>query len=426
MADKLVQRKNIKTKVSLSHSQDDKDKLAQYLDYEIELIRNEIQQPGWTKWAVSGSLAAVGWLMIDEFEKGGFLLNTILIWLIVISLVVDVVSMFSSLINEASSLSGFSKSRFFITSQLVGSNRLSILFYDFRFLSMLLFFSMVVPQISRFVSSIFYLFYGYLALVYIAILFLSFLRIPLPMSNSLKGGMKNQKVFAWILLLVGILSFVGILQIIPAPSGALAEFRLACLVAIAYYLLYLIVRVGNTSPLMSSLIEIRRGLLFDRIDYEFAKEQAEVAIIGLKLSHVLQKYVGDLMALYEDMNNEIRAVTIQVNAVDKILKNSKGKLSEEDKEIFTSLMASAKIHVREATKIVSKKIPSAYSPLKWRLDFMKKISDVDSDDVNAVYEVISSANKKAEDDLRKLDTRLGKLLKTFDKFFPLDTNPSPS
>lgn len=427
MTDKPVRKTHDKTNSYSKNSLADKENLIRYLDYEIELIRGEIQQPGWTKWAVSGSLAAVGWLLLNELDKGGFLLNAILLWLIVISLAVDVVSMFSSLINATANLFGSEKNRFFIVNQLAGSSRLLILFYNLRFVSMIVFFIILGLSVSRFVSSAFYLFYGYLSLVYMTILLLSFFRMPLPVPNNFNREARSQKVFTWILFVAGVFSIVGVFQTIPVPFGALVEFRVASLMAIVYYLLCLIIRVGNTSPLMASLIDIRRRVVFDRVDFEFAKDQAEIAVMGLKFSHVLQEYVSDLMKLYEDLNNEIQVAALQLSVVDKMSRNVKRSFSDEDIEVVKSLLSSIGLRVDEVQKITFRKIPVAYSSLTRRLDFVRKISDVDINEVKNIYEAVSLAQQKAKESFYKLHVKVGKVKKTFEKrFLPLDTSRSPS
>ena len=52
-------------------SSDDRiDNLIQLLNKEIENIKDERQQPGWTIWALGGSLATMFWLLLNEIEKG--------------------------------------------------------------------------------------------------------------------------------------------------------------------------------------------------------------------------------------------------------------------------------------------------------------------------------------------------------------------
>lgn len=58
------------------------EKLVSYIDSEISYIQHEVQEPGWTVWAIAGSLATLIWLLMDVFQKQKFDLENALILLL--------------------------------------------------------------------------------------------------------------------------------------------------------------------------------------------------------------------------------------------------------------------------------------------------------------------------------------------------------
>ena len=46
------------------------ENLLHFLDSEIDYVRDERKQPGWTKWAISGSIATLLWLLLNELGGG--------------------------------------------------------------------------------------------------------------------------------------------------------------------------------------------------------------------------------------------------------------------------------------------------------------------------------------------------------------------
>jgi len=46
-----------------------KENFIDYIDHEIDYLQKDIQRPGWTQWALVGSLAGLSWLILTELQN---------------------------------------------------------------------------------------------------------------------------------------------------------------------------------------------------------------------------------------------------------------------------------------------------------------------------------------------------------------------
>lgn len=396
------------------NNQSEKEKLIQYLDYEIELINTESQQPGWTKWAISGSFAALGWLLLDEFGKDDYSFVVITIWLIIASLLLDCLLHLSLVINDTDKTSSF-RSRYFLTNRLMGNNRLIALMLIARYLSVMLFYFFEIKSASNLVSLSFYLLNGYLLFVWLIIFIVSYLKVPIPLNDNLVDVGFPRKVFNLILFLLGLISLIGVFSIPKALEVTIMDIRIVCLLSVAFYLFYLLVRVENNFPLRTFLINLRRELQFDRVDLDFAKEQAEIAIIGLRLSNVFQDYISNLLGLLEKFNNDVEEVGKLIDDIRRNMRGVKNTLSDEKHKKNLLLFSSIQKKTLGTKDFLKKKILPAYNQFKRRLDFIDKISDIDFKEYSKIMDTITfaleNAASKSERILRKqeaLDTMIKK------------------
>src|SRR5690606_39528612 len=68
-----------------------KETFLEYLNTEIEQIREDMKTPGWTQWAIIGALASIFWLLVLEVEKDVFDSNQTLMLFAIISLFVNTI-----------------------------------------------------------------------------------------------------------------------------------------------------------------------------------------------------------------------------------------------------------------------------------------------------------------------------------------------
>jgi hypothetical protein len=96
-----------------------------FLDSEISDLRSEIQRPGWTPWAILGSIAALAWLLFSEIQKGEYSPKNVAGIIFVIWLLYFFYMCITSLINPPRSL--HKKKERFVPDYLVNTRRLGLI-----------------------------------------------------------------------------------------------------------------------------------------------------------------------------------------------------------------------------------------------------------------------------------------------------------
>jgi hypothetical protein len=404
MANKSNNAINIIAPKGVANGEANKDDLFRILDDEIERIRDERQQPGWTKWAISGSLATAFWLLLNELEKGGITITTVFGVIITVSLLTDFIIELKGLLEP--SLSVRQKGRFIVTNQLA-NNRLALLLILARYIVVIYLAYILSSHVSIIASIGSYILIGFNIMGFLMILALSFVRIPI--SNNLKQDVRIFRTSIIIrVLAIGCLSVVYFLMLL-SQSQLIANIRVAGLIIAIYYLIYLITSTSIKSPLMDSLTNIRRELALGHLDCQNATEQIDIAIAGLKISNILQDYVNKILELWDEYNSKMKKVLVLINAIESTVKEDRDHLSDEQKATVESLKSSIKPLISDVHGIVAKKIPAALKPLGQRVDFIESNFDISRDEVDEVIRVITTAMENSNSQLEIIDKKVTSL-----------------
>lgn len=380
--------------------------LIHFLDSEIEFIKDRRQQPGWTKWAINGSLATSFWLLLNELEKTKIpSLITIIQCLILFSLLSDLIFSLRNILLESESnyeVTG----RFFISNQLAKS-RLTLVLIFIRYIFILLFINLSNYTFLG-ASLVGYIINGWFAFAYFIALVLSFLNIPIP--NKMKQtGSKINFLLIITMFATGYTTSLYLYNLFGQPE-IITGIRIGGLVATIYYLLILISKISIKSPLMESLVNIRRELSLGHLEYQTAVEQVDIVVAGLKISDVLQEYVGNIVTLFDEFNSRVQKISICLNAIEKINSEAPDNPSDEQKATIEILVSSVESTLLEAKEIVGTKIPSALKPFNWRMETMKRFSDIPSDEIENVMGTIRTAGDNAENQMQELFAKAKKIL----------------
>lgn len=364
--------------------------LIHFLDSEIEHIKNEQQQPGWTKWAISGSLATSAWLLLNEIEKTQISLYTVIGLLIGISLFSNLISTLQGLLVDLSSLG--IKGRYFTTSQLA-KNRLNLIIILARYIVVICLTYFLSDKTSKPILVASYSVNIWFLLNYLAIITLSFFNVPIPSKLKMTGWLT--KLTPVITILITAFATIGYFYEISAQPLLIVHIRIAGLIATTYFLIVLISKISINSPLLESLINIRRELSLGHLDYKLALEQTDIVIAGLKISNVLQEYVGNILTLLDELNSKMQKVSLHVNAMEKVQAGKKDNFSEEQQATIMSLKSSIVTILVEAREILQIKIPSALKPFRIRVEIIEKFSDGSDDEIEKIQNTIASTIENA-------------------------------
>ncbi|MGA7192145.1 MAG: hypothetical protein WBW94_00840 [Anaerolineales bacterium] len=343
--------------------------LIHLLDSEIELVRDERQQPGWTKWAISGSLATSFWLLFNEIEKGQGSVNAVITLLIVISLSSNLVIQLRARLLPDSPSSYSSRGRFMVSNEYA-NDRFAMILSLLRYITMLYLTYMVSSRSIQLVSISSYIVNGlYLALI-LYFLLMSFLNIPLQPGYIKTSNWKVQMVVTipYIIIVYALFSY---LSYFLTYSQLIANIRIAGLIAAIYFLVTLISTISSDSPLMNSLIKIRRDFSLGNLEYTKAVEQTDTVIAGLKIADVLQDYVQNVLVLLDSLDSKKKNLSDGLTTIEKIIaETGTGDLAVEQKVKLRSLFNSVRSAAKECMEIVNVKLPSVANSINWRMRIM--------------------------------------------------------
>ena len=201
--------------------------------------------------------------------------------------------------------------------------------------------------------------------------------------------------------LFGICGCYGFLEaILNNHIIEIAEFKFYILPVVAFYLLEKLVSQSTSNPLVDSLIDIRRDLVFNNTPVEDALKQAEIAILGLKFKEIIHEDSAKLIELIRLIKGNYLLVSDRIKNMSQDIANLKSgkpliekviEKTEEFKVIFESChyqSSLAKNHVTEALKISHR--------LRQKLKFLVLMYDIKDE----VDELIC----KVEDEIRNFES----------------------
>lgn len=375
--------------------------LLSYLDSEITHIRSESQEPGWTKWAIMGGLGTAFWLLFDEIEKGIFSVENISALILVLSIAYDSLSFLLELINDDSST--LPSNRFFMANRL-GRNRLPFILMLFRYVAILALIYGFSQKINSNTTTIAYILNGYYILVYIIILILSFLKFPIP--SQLKEQNWLFKIFSNLFYFTAIIYLISqYLLLVINLKISISDIRVTSLILGIFCLFYLVAKLSGHSPLLNSLIEIRRNLALGRLTANNAIEQTDIALAGLRVSDVLQDQISKILSIMDQNNVEIQEAVTKTTALENMI-SDKTDLTPDQINIAIAVMESIIPHMENVHKTYNEKLLPAIKPITWRVILIDKITKVPSKETIDVLEIILSAASSTNKNLNELDHRI--------------------
>lgn len=321
-----------------------KEDILHLLDSEIGQITSEQTQPGWSVWAILGSLAGIAWLILSVVETGSVRSANIAPLVLVISLLFDSLISLRSL-NPRYGPYRRKRDGFFG----LGDNRLEILFQIARY--SFLFHLCLSTSENVWWPEILVLCFicGIGVLLMFLQLMASLTRRPWLLLPSLSIFQKPMfRVLFLPLVLLSVYGRFSALLARPAPP-TVSDYRLSSLIVIAIYLILLLINGIKGHPLLSSLIQIRRDLALGRTDIVTASSQIEIALAGIQ-ADVLQEDIYIILRLLEIVNTEYHKVISEISVLRESLPQDGAVLSEEQKDMVLQVCQSCRQHIEQATK----------------------------------------------------------------------------
>ncbi len=232
-----------------------REEFINFLDSEITSLRSEIQRPGWTTYAILGSIAALVWLLLYEIQIGKFYPKNVAGIILVIWLIFSLCMNVSFLINPSRSIRK-PKERF-VPGYLISTERSILILLT----GLQIFFIFVIIDFSPDVISLatimaYFVISGSL-LALVIIIAITFTNTPIPLNRTSNMQTKIGYTLSAIISTIPLWFYIKFLFISPGTAN-IFDLRFAILLAAIYYLTLLLMLRSRGNLTLDSLITIKR------------------------------------------------------------------------------------------------------------------------------------------------------------------------
>ena len=364
------------------------DHLLKLLDFEIERLKSEDKQPGWTIWALLGSLATIIWLLLKQFPQNDLSWLNIFTLLLFISISVDIIKFLYKLCLVPKETSPI-EPRFGYTKTIFSSARALCFLDSLQIIALLVILNFTsMPKLYSFPI---WLWYGSLAVMNFIGFILSFRRIPFPLSTDLKPRFKD--IIVIILLGLPTLGLFGLAKelFVNNPLPTICECRIAGLLFAIMTLTRLLARTQQQSHLFPILLNLRRDLILENLDIESAKQQIDIALTGLRVDHIFQEDVSEILGYINEGNMAYQCVSKELKLLEEILSHAQAHTAkEDDATVVKALQNSIECNLTRADA-AHKNTKTAAEKIGRRFRFLESANPTIHNDLKSIQEKISCA-----------------------------------
>jgi len=337
-----------------------------YLDAEINNLRSDIQRPGWTKWAILGSVATLTWLLLLQIELGTYLVRNVIVLLLVFSLVIQFFGTTRTALDVTGS--GHTPNTRFFNMDSFTRNRVGFAL----FIGQLTFLVFVVARFYQAAGTLTtvialsallpLLFAGIVTFVMLSI------NYPFPINPKRVRSVKIFPVTVSALSAMAVWRYIDFLRIQPS-TVTVADIRLALLAAGIFGLIYMLVNVPRGNVMLDSLIMTRRQFVLGEINLDMAIVQTDISLAGLRAHDVLEEHVGKLLSLYREASKILQKCSRYLDDIE-ILYSENRSQEEDQSSLARPLILSVLSSQDVLEEIIKNRIPKALKPLKRRIVWM--------------------------------------------------------
>lgn len=374
--------------------------VLQVLDFEIERIRAEQRRPGWTMWAIYGAIASALWLLSEQIASGTTHLTNVLQLVVAFVLIVYLLEVLKMIAPESQRGGGPQvRFRWFHHS----TNRLVIGIDLLRAVSITLIALTITAGLRWYHITAALLIFGGMTLLSLAILVATFFKFPvktgaLPivgwLSRTIAGLIWSGEIslFGWLAY-----AYIGAVRS-SAEIVSLADVRIAALLVAMSVGLRIVANESLTSPLLLSLIETRRDLVFGHLDLDTAISNAEIAIAGMNESDVLQEDVQGILRSVEQIDKRVIKAARHVEEFKSLHDGT--KLAPDERELAQMILNHGQA-VIEYSRDFNEELEKQIKAFRRRLWFIE-YSETSGSRIAEVQFKIGSAREASDLRIRNL------------------------
>jgi hypothetical protein len=367
------------------------DRLVELLEFEVDRIVAEESRPGWTAWALVGSLASALWLLASELESSVVNLQNVLFLFLTFSLAYDcIVRWLPSLIWWQGSPE--TTPRFRPSHIVLAQGRGATLLEIGRSIALVVIAAEIRPYVSTPYVVAVYVVYVAVILLGLVGFCMSFLEIPvLPASGRVGWVARAMLAF---LVGTGLLALLGLLGVFwrQAILPTVPEYRVGGLLLVIMSLLLVLAQRRPQTPVLRTLIGTRRNLVLGRISLDSARRQTEIALMGLTTADVLQHRVEELLAHLQHLDTHTEAMSKELQgariAVGK--DDDDAEISEVQWALILAVLQSGAKHLNSISEAMQR-LSSATTGLTSRASAYTKIYPEAAREIQPLLEKVNAA-----------------------------------
>jgi len=328
-----------------------KDDLINLLEFEIVRMHQEDAKPGWTTWALVGSIATILWVALKELQDhaGKIELNHVLYCLVFFAVAWEALVDIKNMVLPWPTSRRVS--RFWHSHAILGGARLQMLGY-FLWYGCLLMVTIVLPIIPQ--KFAFWMAVIVLSSNVVAVLggfTASYVSFPFSPLVGGKGAMTVGLVLKALIGIVLISALMGSLLSLPW-SISVEEVKVGLLAFSESLLLLRLLELGTQNPFLSTLTDVRRLLGLGQIDYKVAKKQTEIALRGMDASEVLRPHIESILSMYRQIAVIQKAAFNELTALAACLPEGEVPLTDQQKTLMDSVLKSTDQKVDAACRLM--------------------------------------------------------------------------
>lgn len=364
----------------------EKKEVIEVIDFEINRIFSQQKIPGWSRWAILGALITVLGLFFNALKAEEFSLQVVFDFILGFNLIAIGLS---SLISMACppECRGNNFDRYQIG---FFSDRRPVLLWGFLQISAMIWLVFSGTETFAHQRKIALWLFFTLEFVLLTGLVLSFLRYPFPISQENKSPRMSTTIMV-IFALAGLYCGIGFWQNVYRMDALLhiESIKLSGLVICIGYLLGLLIKGDPSAPLLETLINIRRNVMFNTASPEVGLKEVEIVVLGMSVSDVSQGYVKEMLLIFDELNNANIKNQQNLKCVQELIQKSELENIQPIKAIWEDYETNNKL-INEKQEKLKRKLDSFKKRITWvYLISSKKVGD-------GVSNILSEVKKQAE------------------------------
>lgn len=324
------------------------DLLVQLINEEINRVDNHSIRSGTNPWILLAAFAAIIWMIFPKIYSYSQSYLDLVLPFMILYVFYDLTTNLISTLKPSNTKNHGKNDRFQLTNINIGGNRHTILL---ELVKVVLILIMILHLSNIYTNSgvkILYIPYTIMALALPFLFVLSFFKVPL---NA--GSNKNNRIISILLTLTAILCFsIGLLFLVKISTQyvpSIDSWEISGSLLVITIIARLLANSNNDhSPLLNSLIDLRRDIILNKISFESAINQADIIFSGLSISHLLQDEVEKLLEKQRDILRILHSVANEYEAT----KNASLNNPTDKCTLCSSLNRSVNSSMKEVESLV--------------------------------------------------------------------------